>query len=363
MKILLIKVSSLGDVVHALPVLDYLASCPEKPTLDWLVEASFAPLLAAHPLINRVIPVDTRRWRRQPLLGARKLPAVWRQLRTAAYDLVIDLQGNSKSGMFTLAAGAPRRCGFDRRGVREWPNLLATNHRFRIADRGSTLHIVERNLQLAAAALPGGCHWPQQGPLTATPEARRGAENRLRQLGLAAASPLVVLHFGTTWETKRWSPDYERQLTRKLATELNAVPLLTWGNDAEHEAALRNRNSCPTAEIWPGGDLQTFIALLERADLVIGGDTGPIHLAAALGTPTVSLYRATDHRRNGPRGKRHVCLQSPRACSPCRRKSCDRNLACSVSIEPAAVLVAATRLLSPAAASGADEPAATEKQV
>ena len=131
MKVLIVKISALGDVVHALPVLAYLKSADPEVRIDWLAEKSFAPLLEGHPLIRRVHALEMKTWRRQGWTKAVSgVLAVIKELRREKYDLVLDLQGNSKSGLFTLLSGAPLRVGFDRDGVREWPNLLACNRHY-----------------------------------------------------------------------------------------------------------------------------------------------------------------------------------------------------------------------------------------
>lgn len=345
MRVLIVKVSALGDIVHALPVLPYLHSaCPEVE-IDWLAEEGFASLLEGHPLIRRVHRLRTRAWRREgagPLLaGMREMV---RDLRRERYDLALDLQGNSKSGLFTLLSGAPRRVGFDRDGAREWPNLLATNRRIPLGK--DDFHISERSLALTRGAFPGGKDAPAAGPLSVIPAAAEAVEGRLGEFGFAAG-PIVVLHYGTTWTTKLWPLESWRELASRLVRERGVRPVLTWGSEAERFAAEAIREgSGGEAVLWPRGTLPELVALLARADLVVGGDTGPVHIAAAVGTPTVSLYRVTDARRNGPRGDRHIRLQAPLECSPCLRKNCERDAECGRSISVEEVFGAMGRQLS-----------------
>ena len=343
MKILIVKVSALGDVVHALPVLAYLKSVDPRVEIDWLVEQPFAPVLEGHPLIRRVYTLATKSWRKAggsaPVTGVVR---VIRALRREKYDLVLDLQGNSKSGLFTLTSGAPIRVGFARDGVREWPNLLATNRRVVLTPDDH--HVAARALALARAGLPGGTENRQAGPLPVDFAALSRIENVLIEQGLQDG-PLVVLHYGTTWTTKLWSLASWQQLSATLAVE-GLRPILTWGNAKEHAAACAIAEAGGgSAVIWPRGSLVDLIALLSRVDLVVGADTGPVHIAAAVDTPTVSIYRVTDARRNGPRGDRHICLQVPMDCSPCLRKSCERDAECGESIPSSIVLEAIHTLL------------------
>jgi len=335
MKVLIVKISALGDVVHALPVLAYLKSADPEVKIDWLVEKSFAPLLDGHPLIRRVHALEMRAWRRQ---GWKQAVAgtlgVIRALRRERYDLVLDLQGNSKSGLFTLFSGAPLRVGFARDGAREWPNLLASNRRVPLT--AADHHVGDRALALARAGLPGGSAAPLAGPLPVEAQALARIEALLAEEGLSEG-PLVVLHYGTTWQTKLWPLESWRQLAAQLA-EAGLRPILTWGNDEERQAAQAIFGaSGGRAVIWPRGGLKELVALLSRVNLVVGADTGPVHIAAAVDTPTVSIYRVTDATRNGPRGEKHVRLQVDLPCSPCLKKACERDGECGGRISVAQV--------------------------
>ncbi|WP_282756538.1 lipopolysaccharide heptosyltransferase I [Desulfuromonas thiophila] len=344
MKILIVKVSALGDVVHALPVLAYIRAAEPAAEVDWLVEEGFAPLLQGHPLLRAVLPLQTRRWRKLPPLAlVREFFAFVRRLRAERYDLVLDLQGNSKSGLVTLLARATAKYGYDRRAVREWPNLLATRQRVSLG--AADYHVGQRALALVRAALPAAVQVACAGPLPVADQARREVADQLRQLGLPAGRHLIVCHYGTTWRTKLWALEYWQTLVAQLAARPDAVLLLTWGNAEEQQAAAAIAAQAPGALLWPRGSLPQLVALLAVADLVVGGDTGPVHIAAAVGTPTVSLYRVTDARRNGPLGREHRCLQVPLACAACLRKDCPQQQVCASAIAPATVLAAIDELL------------------
>ncbi|NIA20201.1 MAG: lipopolysaccharide heptosyltransferase I [Xanthomonadaceae bacterium] len=344
MKVLMIKVSALGDIIHALPVAAYLKSCPAVSELHWLVEEPFAGFLSGQPLIDKIQGINTKTWRHQGILASLKgvLTTISR-LRREKYDLVLDLQGNSKSGMFTRFSGAPLRYGFDAQGVREWPNLLATN--CHITPKKSTLHIIDKNLALATNAFPGGSPAPLQGPLEADSHYLFKVQKKLSALRKEERQ-LVIFHYGTTWDTKLWSIESWIELARSLWGTKTITPLLTWGNEKELEAVKRIASACPQTIIWPRGNLEELIALLSIADVVVGGDTGPIHIAAALGTSTISYYRATDHRRNGPRGDQHICIQTAMDCSPCLLRTCPKDEQCRHSVLPEKMLEAVQALLT-----------------
>lgn len=345
MKVLIVKVSALGDVVHSLPVLAYLHSAHPAVEIDWLVEEGFSSILTEHPLINQVIPLQTKRWRKLSFVSmVGEVIRFARRLRHQRYDLVFDLQGNSKSGLFTLLSRGREKYGFDRHQVREWPNLLATNHR--VALSAGDHHVAQRALAVVRAAVPQGSDVRSAGPLAVNIEARQRVEQQLADRQLTEKK-LVVLHYGTTWQTKLWSLNSWQQLAQRLVAEANVVPLLTWGNEQERTAAqMISQATEGRALVWPRGSLTELVALLDRVTLVVGCDTGPIHIAAALGTPTVSLFRVTDATRNGPQGAQHRCLQSPLPCAPCLRKHCEQDAECAQSISVDAVCRAIHELMA-----------------
>jgi heptosyltransferase-1 len=212
MRVLIVKISALGDVIHALPALAWLKSADPEMEIDWLVEEGFAPLLDGHPLLRRVHRLGLKHWRRQgwgaSLKGVRQ---VLQLLREQNYDLVLDLQGNSKSGLFTLFSGAAKRYGFGRDGVREWPNLLATNRKVTLEPEDH--HISDRSLAVARAAFPEGTEAPSAGPMHVPAEAMAAVGRQIAEFDLEK-QPLLVLQYGTTWTPNcgllivgsNWSP-------------------------------------------------------------------------------------------------------------------------------------------------------------
>lgn len=290
MRILLVKTSSLGDVVHNLPVASDLARRFPHAAIDWVVEETFADLPRLHPAIDRVLPVAVRRWRRQLLLRStwtemRRFRAM---LRDQAYDLVLDTQGLLKSGLITrqarLAEGG-RRCGFSHDTARE--PIAARFYDAAFAVPGNR-HAVERNRELAAAA----CGYPQDLPL---------------DYGIAAP-PLVaewlpkkdyaVLLTATSRADKLWpEADWQGLGMALIATGLTCV--LPAGSPDERQRAARLANSLGRAVAAPPTGLRDMAALISGARLVVGVDTGLVHLAAALGRPTLALFCASDPTLTG----------------------------------------------------------------
>ncbi|MDH4024185.1 MAG: lipopolysaccharide heptosyltransferase I [Desulfuromonadales bacterium] len=331
MKILIVKVSALGDVVHALPVLAYLKSADPDMQIDWLVEQSFSPFLDDHPMIDNLYRIDTRAWRKSGVKASlHGALSIIRDVRKSRYDCVLDLQGNAKSAMFTLSSGAPLRFGFDRGGVRESLNLLATNRKVPLS--ANDYHVTDRSIAIARTAFPDGTEIINAGPLPVSVAAAMQVVQKLNAENFSG-SPLVVLHYGTTWVTKHWPLISWQALANKLIDELGIKPVLTWGNDQELSAVQSIQRACNNrALVWPRGSLKDLTALLAKADLVVGSDTGPIHIAAAVGTSTVSIFRVTDPKRNAPRGSNHSHVSTAMDCSACLRKTCELDTECGLSI-------------------------------
>lgn len=345
MHILIIKTSSLGDVIHALPVLEYLRQAEPGAVIDWVVDEAFSDLVSGNPLIERVLTVAFRRWKKAPFAQRTRKDVLLfaHELRQQHYDLVFDLQGNIKSGLVCRLARADRKIGFSREHLQEKLNTLFTTEQvsFKSTDRNA----VQRYLRVVSMPFLLDPDAVQTHSDVATSADDNGFAERVLP---TAGSPLILLHTGTTWQTKLWFEGGWLELGQHLLQQYpSAILLFSWGNDEEKERA--ESLVCQLSEralLLPPVSLKQFAAVLKRCDLVIGGDTGPVHLAAAVGTSTVSFYRCTDGLRNGPYGVQHIVIQSPLPCTVCMRKQCDQDDTCRRSITPAALLKAAECLLS-----------------
>jgi heptosyltransferase I len=331
-RVLILKASALGDVVHALPVLPYLKSVCPHVQIDWVVEAPFADLLRHHPMIHELHTLRTKSWRKSLSLRRTfdELGALHKALRTRKYDAVLDLQGNCKSGIIALTTGARLRYGFGPRFVREWPNLLASNRKVSLTS--DVHHVTDRALLVASTAFPEGLRPVAAGPLFVEPESRKRVEYLFDTFGISGRRT-ALFHCGASWETKRWSVESWKELARLAAKQMDTQVIFTWGNENELAAC---RSICEGVAgsplIWPRSSLREVVALMEKVNLVVAGDTGLVHIAAAVGAPTVSLFFVTDNSRNGPRGDTHRRVQSSMSCSPCLRKECRRKDQCRDSI-------------------------------
>lgn len=311
--IAIVKLSSLGDVIHALPVARALRRAFPDATLTWIVEAREHAILRDHPDLDRIIPVDTRRWRRilwRPA-GARqvreKLGRLRTRMRASRFEVTLDLQGLLKSGLLTAYTGARTRIGFSAGRCRERLNALFTNHR--VTPPAEAVHVVEQYLSLLAPL--GVASAPPEFHVPARPAAERRIADWLAERGIKTTDRLVALNPGAGWAAKQWPVAHFRVLAERLGTETDARVLLLWGPDEIHMARQIGDGLSSRPILAPPTDLDELTSLLRRCTLMIANDTGPLHLAAAVGTPALGLYGPTRAERNGPYGARCRGLQSP----------------------------------------------------
>lgn len=278
--ILLVKTSSLGDVIHNLPVATDIARHIPDAAIDWVVEESFAGIPRLHPAVGKVFPVAIRRWRK-----ALFQPATWQgignfrhRLQNQNYSTVLDTQGLIKSALITrLAHGS--RCGFDRTSARE-PLAARFYHHTYAVDR--SLHAVERNRLLAAQVFGYDLDTPVDYGIAAP----------ILSLPWQPAGPYAVLLHATSREDKLWQEANWIALGTWLADK-GIAGVLPWGSTAEKARSERLARELPSAVVPPAQSLEELAALLAGAKVTVGVDTGLTHLAAALKTPTVALYCAS----------------------------------------------------------------------
>ncbi|HZD54794.1 MAG TPA: glycosyltransferase family 9 protein, partial [Candidatus Aquicultoraceae bacterium] len=271
-----------------------------------------------------------------------------RELRRREYDLVLDIQGNAKSGVVTRLCGAKLRFGFDRAGVREIPNLLFTNRK--VPSRPEDVHVTQKLLRVASAPFGGEVPSRWSAPTITVPEdAERKASRVLEELR-PGASPRLVIHAGTTWNTKRMDPGFWSESARLLRDRFPRMGVfLSWGNETEKaEAEEIRRLLGDGACVLPRSTLPELAAMLKVCGHMLGPDTGPLHIAAAVGAKTVSIFRGSDGNYAAPRGEGHRFLQAPLPCTACQIKGdrvCERDAECRRSIPPAAAASAMSELM------------------
>ena len=292
--ILLVKTSSLGDVLHNLPVVSDIVRHYPDAQIDWVVEESFAALPKLHPAVRNVIPVAIRRWRGMLLSAAtwQEIKAFRNTLAAQRYDVAIDTQGLLKSALLMHGAHG-LRCGFDRNSAREPLATVLYQQTFPVT---TGQHAVERNRQLVAQALgytlQGRADYGIRPPAIDRP-------------GWLEQGTYAVLLHATSRADKLWDEANWIALGRYLH-EKNICCVLPWGSETEQARSLRLAEAIPGAVVPPRLCLNEAAALLGGAQAVIGVDTGLAHLAAAQGIPTIGIYTATDPALTGLYAGRHV---------------------------------------------------------
>jgi heptosyltransferase-1 len=333
-RILLVKLSSFGDVLHTLPTLEALRAAYPDAHITWLVEAAYAPLLVGHPALDEVW--EAPRLRPGELLAGSNPARIGRLLnllRVRPFDLVLDVQGLLKSAVWVALARSPRKVGYDR--SREMSFLALTE---RMPPFDSEAHAVWRYLNLA--------HYLGAPP--ALPRFRLALGARITPPGLgpdAHEQLLTVLHPGARWASKLWPAASWARLAVWLRDQGFQVVLTGSRADQCLVTEIVEKTQLPVINLAGRTSLAELAAILRRARLAVTPDTGTMHLAAALATPVVALFGPTAPWRTGPFGAGHQVLRLELACSPCFKRHC---LApqCLNDLTPAIVEAACEKILS-----------------
>lgn len=307
-RILIVRLGALGDVINGLALANALIDARADLHLGWVGHDLVQPILRGHPALKRV-----HLWPRGG--GWRSLLHLRRELRAERYDAVIDLQRLAKSALLARAVGAERTIGFDRGRAKEGSWLL---HSERVTPADSARPMADQALDFARHL---GLHpGPARIGLPRWPDAEAWADQRL----IGVESP-VVLNIGATKPANRWPAERWGELARRLKSELCVEPMLTGGpSDRPLADALLAQAGVPLHDFVGRTDLRQLSAILRRAQAVVSADTGPMHLAAAVGSPLVALFGAADERRTGPLGQlEHVVRTNP-PCAPCGKRHCPR---------------------------------------
>ncbi|TJW15407.1 MAG: lipopolysaccharide heptosyltransferase I [Mesorhizobium sp.] len=289
MKVLIVKTSSMGDVIHTFPAVEDARRNRPDVSFDWCVEEAFAGIVALHPAIGEIHTVAIRRWRKQLLDGDtwREAAGLRRAFRNCRYDLVIDAQGLLKSVLVAKQAAAPI-AGFDGSSAREPSASLFYDRRYAVP---RDLHAIERTRRLFGLALG---YEPDFSTLESGIVLPPGS-----MAGISGKTAFL-LH-GTSREDKKW-PVGDWIETARLLMKRGMTPVTTWSNDREKAVAEAIVQAVPQTVLVPKSPLAEIAAIIGRAVLVVGADTGLTHLASAFGLPTVAIFLATEPGLTGPRG-------------------------------------------------------------
>ncbi len=343
-RILIVKPSSLGDIVHALPVLHGLRTRYPGAKISWLVATPFAPLLEGHAELDELVLFDRTRYGRigRSPRATGEFIRFLKSLRAARYDLVVDLQGLFRTGFFSWVTGATVRIGF--RAAREGGWLFYTH---RIHGGDPDRHAVDRNYDLAR--LLGFDDVPIRFNLSLTDSLRTEAASLLQEAGIGDADRVIAVVPGARWETKVWFPERFAETIDALQSEPGVRCLLLGGPD-EAGVCRGIADACKTSPINLAGrtSVRQLAPLVGLADVVLCHDSAPMHLAVALEQPLVCLTGPTNPDRTGPYGRPDDVVRVDLACSPCylrRLSQCRFGHRCMKELTTASVVAAVRRAL------------------
>jgi heptosyltransferase-1 len=322
-RILIVRLSAIGDVLHGIPVLVALREALPDAYLAWVVEGRTGELLRGHAALDEVISVQ-RGWLKNP-------SAVWKlrhRLRELRFDIAIDLQGLTKSAVAAWLSGAPRRIGFAGHDGREISRWL--NNELVLPAR---THVIDRNLELlrAIAIDPREVRFDLQGDIAT----RDAARKVLRDTNLDGR--FAVINPGAGWPSKLWPGERYAQVAQELGKRHAVQSLVVWAGEQERQWAQQIvAGSGGFGRLAPSTNLSELAALARCAALFVGSDTGPMHLAAAVGTPCVALFGPSSGERNGPYGPGHIVLQKMRLTGSSReRRTTSDEAMRAISVEDA----------------------------
>jgi lipopolysaccharide heptosyltransferase I len=308
-RFLVIRLSSIGDIVHTLPAVSALGESFPRAEIHWLIEKRHASLVEGNPYVHRLVKLDTLGWRKDPFSPAtlEQLAGSAMALREVAFDAAIDFQGLLKSAFLARFSRSPLRLGFSEKWLRE--PAAGVFYTDRVTPRGRQ-HVIAMNLSLVERlGAPPLSFEKWKFPLPQDESDNRWVDNQLASL---EAREFIVLNPGGGWKSKRWAPENYSRLIRRLEEHFSGRILLTGSPDEAPliDEIIRSADSA-RASYFPS-TLRQLITLVRRAKLFVGGDTGPVHLAAAAGTPVVTIFNAADPlntpERNGPFAPRDITV-------------------------------------------------------
>jgi len=326
-RFLLVRLGSLGDVIHAIPTAAALRARFPEARIDWLVDPRYVPLLEMVRGLDSRIAVNTRK------LG--QTASIVGDLRKVGYTAVIDLQGLLKSAVLAKAVGAERTIGFERAHLRE--RTAAPFYSHRVAPEAT--HVVFKNLALLE---PLGSRDTRAAFPLEIPHSLAAEEVRARFGG----EPYGVINPGAAWPNKRWPPDRFGALAAAVRERFGLRSIVLWGPGEQTLAEQVANASGGAAELAPATEITDVFAIARHARILISGDTGPLHIGGAVGTPLVALFGPTRAERNGPWSSEDVVVSRTNGCVCLYRRRCRRGAQCIDEIELPEVIDAVERRLS-----------------
>ena len=345
-KIAIIKLSAIGDIIHCLPVASALRKKFPNAHLTWIVEGKGRKVLAGHPDLDEIILFDKNRWSREFPYPHRTIPVLWEavsffyRLRKANFDIVIDLQGLIKSGLLTWFTKAKTRIGFTKDYCREPANIRFTNLHLRPEEKD--VHIVDQNLSLVRHL--GVDTQNKEFKITIPDKDKQFINTFLEKKKIKQDNLLILINPGTAWETKCWGEENFACLADQLILKYKAVIIFLWGpSELPLVKSIQKKMNQRSYKAFPT-TLKQSMALMQKVRLLIAGDTGSLHMAAALGTPCLGIYGPTSPQRNGPYGKGHRVIHTRVSCRNCFQRYCTKKI-CMQSIKVQEVIREVRKML------------------
>jgi 3-deoxy-D-manno-octulosonic-acid transferase/heptosyltransferase-1 len=324
MKILIVKLSAIGDVIHTLPALNALRKRFPGAHITWLVEKAAAELIDGHPALDRIIVSNRKQWLKglrtaDALNHSRNILHFIRKLRDTHYDLIIDFQGLLKSGALVGLARGTRKIGFGRGMQRDEGAYLFLNECVPAADMNR--HALERNLLLLRAL--GIVTNDIEYHIPTGQDEQAAVADLLEKYGLDAHRRLVAVNPSTRWESKLWRRDRFAELADRIIDDFDAAVVFT-GSAADRDllASIITAMKHTAVNLAGRTTLKELTVLYTKCALAVTTDTGPMHLAVAAGTPVVALFGPTAPWRTGPYGAVHKVVRTELKCSPCFKRQC-----------------------------------------
>lgn len=328
MKTLIVRLSAMGDIVHTVPVAAALRRARPGVRIDWLVDRRYRDALELFPVADEIIAID-------PGGAWRNTVAAVGGLRARRYDVVIDAQGLIKSAVLARFAGGGRTIGFAREGLRE---PLAGRFYSEAVATDPGVHVARKNLQLLRAL--GIDDARIETPIREVPS------DVVADVQRSTGPRYGVLNPGAGWSNKQWPPERFGALASEIQRSHGLAWVVVWGPDEEPLARRVEESSAGAAMLAPPTGLADLMALVRHAAIVVAGDTGPIHLAAAAGTPVVGLYGPTDPARNGPWAPEDICVSRFADCACHHKRRCTSADWCLGTVGVDDVVVAVRRRIS-----------------
>ena len=331
MNILIIKLSAIGDVIHALPVSHAIRETFPDARITWVVEPPARELLVDNPCLDEILLFEKKKFKESLGGFLKHFGPFRRRLKAGRFDIALDLQGLGKSAAIAWFSGAPRRLGTC--NMREFSDRVSRP----VVGPHAKGHIVDRYLDVARAI---GCRVEKVVfPVTISGRDRALAGEILKQGGVPSGASYAVLAVGANWPNKRWPARFYAQLSDWIYDQSH-IPVFVGGGPVDESlvAEIAAQAQFPPVNLVGRTSLKQLAAILEGARVAIGGDTGPVHLAAGRKVPTVMLMGPTDANRNGPYDQIESAIEVNRACRYCWKRACPKGLDCLAAIPPPAVM-------------------------